>query len=983
MLPSDFSGFDEAQAPVAPVISRRSARLTLPGTGGANLLLVSGHGAAAGRTPPQVLPQPRSVAAGAVRLAPAHTPSFFGFEDSASPLSPASSAGIPDVSLVSGHGRAAVPPPVPAPPAIGGASARLLPGARPPLPRDPMTGEILYAKPRPGMMVSPITGRQYPMNGFNPEVQWQTPNAWAEEHIAPRLEKYVGAPLEKYVVAPATEYITDPFAESWERWGPVTGARLAGRYIHAEGVSMDPDDVADVELIPPLAPGQPDSGLTISGRRIAQAYKNFVAPAGEASAEFLASQYEPQNLAMLGAFSAIPRATVAGQALHRAIGAYFAGTMGAEGVQQAYGSYLAARQGDAPEAVRQGMRALYSGAFAVAGGRGAVDANSRVARGRQSQEWDEPQVEASAPAVDMIRATSPVEWRAGRPPVTGPAALTEEPRVRPADAEPKIEPEDASVEVLRPRAEAYSTAERGIEATRELTERHIPGFSERADAEGLLTGDVTRQHLQIAQQIAYLHESNPEAAGVYLDRLRTSAPKTAEFVAKYLRDKAYPTAGGSRADQQGVAGAVLPSSERGAAQGPGDDSDLRGQQYSPEGEPRTSGSGRAGESARAGGAAGEVEPRVYPELEPRVESAGAAARRIQGLGAASDRNLPQYIQGQAEPLVYPEQEPEVLPADAAEPAFRATRQTVPEAVPQAAGGQIPAVGNQAKPAVRASVLAPSELPPLEVGREVTGSTREKASKEYARQHYRELVEQYYRDHTRNGILEIASDKAKELFADFRQDPAGADRDVAAAAGALAHAMFRAEVARPVDPARSVVFVITGAPASGKSSSIRATERAGIAFSAELMLDDPKWARSTVRNILDSGRTPQIQLMSVDSPSALVRRNIGRAMKDFIRTGKPGRTVSLDYQARVFVGIPRVVDGLMREFGDRILVTTVDNSGAEPVRHFGTVQPALDAVRGYTETTAKEAFRNEFQKLDQEINIPEAIRRPALSLERVH
>lgn len=96
--------------------------------------------------------------------------------------------------------------------------------------------------------------------------------------------------------------------------------------------------------------------------------KNISSPVGEAATSFVGSQYEPSNLAALGALRYLPTSSAALRTLHRGAGAYFTGQMAKGAAQGAVGAYRAAEQGNIPEAVRQGTEAGLYGAMAGATG---------------------------------------------------------------------------------------------------------------------------------------------------------------------------------------------------------------------------------------------------------------------------------------------------------------------------------------------------------------------------------------------------------------------------------------------------------------------------------------------------------------------------------------------------------------------------------------------------------------------------------------
>jgi N12 class adenine-specific DNA methylase/GGDEF domain-containing protein len=123
----------------------------------------------------------------------------------------------------------------------------------------------------------------------------------------------------------------------------------ASQYVREQGQNMNPDEME-----------HPD---------IARAYKYAVAPAGAAAGNFLAGMADPKMAAMVAAFGGIPT-TGYGALVHTAIGAYFTGKMGIEGVKSAYQTYKASQKGNVPEAVEQGMNTVFSLGMAAEGVRG-------------------------------------------------------------------------------------------------------------------------------------------------------------------------------------------------------------------------------------------------------------------------------------------------------------------------------------------------------------------------------------------------------------------------------------------------------------------------------------------------------------------------------------------------------------------------------------------------------------------------------------
>jgi hypothetical protein len=188
-----------------------------------------------------------------------------------------------------------------------------------------------------------------------------------------------------------------------------------------------------------------------------------------------------------------------------------------------------------------------------------------------------------------------------------------------------------------------------------------------------------------------------------------------------------------------------------------------------------------------------------------------------------------------------------------------------------------------------------------------------------------LVEQYIKDNTKNGVLNVARDAAAELFPEYVKDRAGQTTAVSTAAGMISNAAFRTALSEPPVAGKEDVRVLTASPGSGKTSglSIPGEERVGL--DVETIMDDYEGARSKMQAIFDSGRTPVIQWVFVDDPAKTVNRMIYRAAG---RDGKPGigRTVPVDYMAHAYDEVPNTLERLKQEFGDRLKIGVIDNSG---------------------------------------------------------
>lgn len=197
-----------------------------------------------------------------------------------------------------------------------------------------------------------------------------------------QLEKNAQALKESnFVMTPTGGVTLDPWKPIRD-WLYATGDTIK-RYIQSESMSLDPNDPENrLRGINytwyPSTPGVPPAKMNYSEAETTRAYQNLVAPAGQAGTDFLTSQLQPENLMMLGAFSAIPTTTATGKALHAAIGGYFAGKMGSEGVVQAYEAYRQAEGGNVPDAVNKAVGAILNLGMAYEGGRGAAKMGAGV-----------------------------------------------------------------------------------------------------------------------------------------------------------------------------------------------------------------------------------------------------------------------------------------------------------------------------------------------------------------------------------------------------------------------------------------------------------------------------------------------------------------------------------------------------------------------------------------------------------------------------
>lgn len=161
---------------------------------------------------------------------------------------------------------------------------------------------------------------------------------------------------------------------------PRQGARLAGQYIQSEAESMDPSSMEN--------PG------------VAQAYKNVIAPVGKASSRFIEGQYEPRNLALLGAFKFLPQTTAATRLVHSGSGVALGAPMVQGAIQQGTQGVQQLADGNTPEGVENLAGAAFDTAF-------AADTLGGVARGARQSTRDLQTVGKQAietrPAQSVVR----------------------------------------------------------------------------------------------------------------------------------------------------------------------------------------------------------------------------------------------------------------------------------------------------------------------------------------------------------------------------------------------------------------------------------------------------------------------------------------------------------------------------------------------------------------------------------------------------
>jgi hypothetical protein len=266
--------------------------------------------------------------------------------------------------------------------------------------------------------------------------------------------------------------------------------------------------------------------------------------------------------------------------------------------------------------------------------------------------------------------------------------------------------------------------------------------------------------------------------------------------------------------------------------------------------------------------------------------------------------------------------------------------------------------------VRGADMTPiAEVKP---GQLKSGTEREKKFMDRTIENGPQLVAEYLKKNTTNGVPYIGTDQAKALFPEYRENPTELNDDINQPAAAIAHAAWETALSRPPEGGKDLVRILTGSPASGKTTAIKASagsDRVGI--DKESILTDMPYGRKMIQQVLDSGRQPEVHLVYTTDPKVNVERMIERAKA----TGRP---VSLDYMANAYVKVPQIVEELQGEFGSKIRIDSFDNAGTDPVAHYGTAKPAVEAASKYTLESALEVMHEELERLRQEGRVPDAI-----------
>lgn len=263
--------------------------------------------------------------------------------------------------------------------------------------------------------------------------------------------------------------------------------------------------------------------------------------------------------------------------------------------------------------------------------------------------------------------------------------------------------------------------------------------------------------------------------------------------------------------------------------------------------------------------------------------------------------------------------------------------------------------NGSKPGGRVRVGSSSidEIPPAAVRikgadqeiKSISGTPEEQEVIDRTKRDLPKLAAQYLEKFSEGGVPTLATDAAKELLPEFRADPTNNDRITASSGKAIRDVALKTVLAEPVDPAKPDVLITTASPGSGKTTGQSAGGNPeGIGIKVEAISDDYKSFSKLVRQVVDSGRTPVIQWVYVDDPAKTVQRMFRRAIGHGEKPGI-GRTVQLKYMADAYTNVPKVLEQIQKEFGDKVQIHVVDNSGL-PGQHTVTedIGPYIEKIK---------------------------------------
>lgn len=249
---------------------------------------------------------------------------------------------------------------------------------------------------------------------------------------------------------------------------------------------------------------------------------------------------------------------------------------------------------------------------------------------------------------------------------------------------------------------------------------------------------------------------------------------------------------------------------------------------------------------------------------------------------------------------------------------------------------------------------------------VVGTDLEREVIERTKANLPKYVTDYLERFTEGGVPTLATDAAKELYPEFKADPTGADRETAAGGKAIRDSAMATVLAAPIDPKRPEVLITTASPGSGKTTGQAGGGNPdGIGVKIEAISDDYKSFSSLVKQVVDSGRKPVVQWIYVDDPAKTVRRMFMRAVGHGEKPGI-GRTVQLKYMADAYTQVPRVLERIREEFGDKVAIHAVDNSGPlGTARVTSDIDPLIEQIKSKPYNQVVEEMQGELQKLKSE------------------
>jgi hypothetical protein len=189
---------------------------------------------------------------------------------------------------------------------------------------------------------------------------------------------------------------------------------------------------------------------------------------------------------------------------------------------------------------------------------------------------------------------------------------------------------------------------------------------------------------------------------------------------------------------------------------------------------------------------------------------------------------------------------------------------------------------------------------------------------------REIVDDYLRKNTREGVITVVSDDLKPYLpgwetVESRQKYSDA---VHASSAYLGRKALEKALAQPVDPQRQHVDLITGMQGTGKSTMHEAYAAKDAGVVHETNLSDPARAKEVIEQVIASGRKPRIWVAYVKDPMEGFERAIKRAKNH-------GRTVQIESMASIYTRLPETMQALKAHYGDRLDITVGELTGRDP------------------------------------------------------